>query len=152
MSMFIWTAFHIFRRIMTYGSWWLKLVSLSFFLRGRAKKNWYKLYLLLRYVYVSSLIWLVAPGNREVFWYLPLNYFAGWCGEIRDVIFSDNGSVTVVYRVTVRGSDGEVSLYSWLSNFYFEYSLWGYITIHTIQHRFQLPRPITLFRLNLNPY
>ncbi|KAJ8759912.1 hypothetical protein K2173_010058 [Erythroxylum novogranatense] len=31
----------------------------------------------------------------------------GWCGEIRDVIFSDNGSVTVVYRVTVRGSDGE---------------------------------------------
>lgn len=34
--------------------------------------------------------------------------FAGWCGEIRDVIFSDNGSVTVVYRVTIRGSDGEV--------------------------------------------
>ncbi|KVH95747.1 hypothetical protein Ccrd_002181, partial [Cynara cardunculus var. scolymus] len=31
----------------------------------------------------------------------------GWCGEIRDVIFSDTGSVTVVYRVTVRGSDGE---------------------------------------------
>lgn len=34
-------------------------------------------------------------------------YAPGWCGEIRDVIFSDNGSVTVVYRVTVRGSDGE---------------------------------------------
>jgi hypothetical protein len=34
-------------------------------------------------------------------------YAAGWCGEIRDVIFSDNGSVTVVYRVTIRGSDGE---------------------------------------------
>lgn len=32
----------------------------------------------------------------------------GWCGEVRDVIFSDNGSVTVVYRVTIRGSDGEV--------------------------------------------
>ncbi|KAJ4840154.1 hypothetical protein Tsubulata_000238 [Turnera subulata] len=32
---------------------------------------------------------------------------AGWCGEIRDVIFAENGSVTVVYRVTVRGSDGE---------------------------------------------
>ncbi|KAF9622038.1 hypothetical protein IFM89_029322 [Coptis chinensis] len=30
-----------------------------------------------------------------------------WCGEIRDVIFSENGSVTVVYRVTIRGSDGE---------------------------------------------
>ncbi|KAF2288450.1 hypothetical protein GH714_007563 [Hevea brasiliensis] len=30
-----------------------------------------------------------------------------WCGEIRDLIFSENGSVTVVYRVTIRGSDGE---------------------------------------------
>ncbi|KAJ8421358.1 hypothetical protein Cgig2_032829 [Carnegiea gigantea] len=30
-----------------------------------------------------------------------------WCGEVRDVIFSDDGSVTVVYRVTIRGSDGE---------------------------------------------
>ncbi|KAK4762577.1 hypothetical protein SAY86_008345 [Trapa natans] len=37
-----------------------------------------------------------------------LSFFApGWCGEIRDVIFSDNGCVTVVYRVTIRGSDGE---------------------------------------------
>lgn len=35
----------------------------------------------------------------------------GWCGEVRDVIFSDDGSVTVVYRVTVRGSDGEVGYY-----------------------------------------
>lgn len=35
---------------------------------------------------------------------------AGWCGEIRDLIFSDNGTVTVVYRVTIRGSDGEVWL------------------------------------------
>lgn len=35
-------------------------------------------------------------------------FLAGWCGEIRDVIFSDNGGVTVVYRVTIRGSDGEV--------------------------------------------
>lgn len=34
--------------------------------------------------------------------------FTGWCGEVRDVIFADNGSVTVVYRVTIRGSDGEV--------------------------------------------
>ncbi|KAL9258928.1 DNA repair RAD52-like protein [Drosera capensis] len=31
----------------------------------------------------------------------------GWCGEVRDVIFSEDGNVTVVYRVTVRGSDGE---------------------------------------------
>ncbi|RWW09658.1 hypothetical protein GW17_00026838 [Ensete ventricosum] len=36
-----------------------------------------------------------------------LSFFApGWCGEVRDVIFSDNGNVTVVYRVTIRGSDG----------------------------------------------
>lgn len=34
-------------------------------------------------------------------------YAPGWCGEIRDVIYSDSGSVTVVYRVTIRGSDGE---------------------------------------------
>ncbi|KAK7270016.1 hypothetical protein RIF29_22865 [Crotalaria pallida] len=41
-------------------------------------------------------------ANRMLSFYAP-----GWCGEIRDVIFSDNGSVTVVYRLTVRGSDGE---------------------------------------------
>ena len=33
---------------------------------------------------------------------------SGWCGEVRDVIFSENGNVTVVYRLTIRGSDGEV--------------------------------------------
>ncbi|KAF3430873.1 hypothetical protein FNV43_RR25603 [Rhamnella rubrinervis] len=42
-------------------------------------------------------------ANRMLSFYAP-----GWCGEIRDVIFSDNGSVTVVYRVTIRGSDGEL--------------------------------------------
>ncbi|KAL3615733.1 hypothetical protein CASFOL_041394 [Castilleja foliolosa] len=42
-------------------------------------------------------------ANRMLSFYAP----EGWCGEIRDVIFSENGSVTVVYRVTVRGSDGE---------------------------------------------
>ncbi|GFZ07021.1 ARM repeat superfamily protein [Actinidia rufa] len=42
-------------------------------------------------------------ANRMLSFYAP-----GWCGEIRDVIFSENGSVTVVYRVTIRGSDGEV--------------------------------------------
>ncbi|CAL5186307.1 unnamed protein product [Lathyrus oleraceus] len=41
-------------------------------------------------------------ANRMLSFYAP-----GWCGEIRDVIFSDNGTVTVVYRLTVRGSDGE---------------------------------------------
>ena len=30
---------------------------------------------------------------------------------MRDVIFADDGSVTVVYRVTIRGSDGEVGFY-----------------------------------------
>lgn len=49
-------------------------------------------------------IYLLLPN-------LPYNYlFSGWCGEIRDVIFSDTGSVTVVYRVTVRATDGEVYL------------------------------------------
>ncbi|KAI4381308.1 hypothetical protein MLD38_007390 [Melastoma candidum] len=48
----------------------------------------------------SSIPWYHA--NRMLSFYAP-----GWCGEIRDVIFSDAGSVTVVYRVTVRGSDGE---------------------------------------------
>ena len=35
-------------------------------------------------------------------------YAPGWCGEVRDVIYNDNGKVTVVYRVTIRGIDGEV--------------------------------------------
>ncbi|KAK1294570.1 hypothetical protein QJS10_CPA16g00709 [Acorus calamus] len=48
----------------------------------------------------SSIPWYHA--NRMLSFYAP-----GWCGEIRDVIYTDNGSVTVVYRVTVRGSDGE---------------------------------------------
>lgn len=48
----------------------------------------------------ASIPWYHA--NRMLSFYAP-----GWCGEIRDVIFSDNGSVTVVYRVTIRGSDGE---------------------------------------------
>ncbi|KAL5733789.1 hypothetical protein ACOSP7_031650 [Xanthoceras sorbifolium] len=41
-------------------------------------------------------------ANRMMSFYAP-----GWCGEVRDVIFSDNGSITVVYRITIRGSDGE---------------------------------------------
>ncbi|KAK1570975.1 hypothetical protein Q3G72_010048 [Acer saccharum] len=41
-------------------------------------------------------------ANRMMSFYAP-----GWCGEVRDVIFSDNGSVTVVYRITIHGSDGE---------------------------------------------
>lgn len=47
-----------------------------------------------------SIPWYHA--NRMLSFYAP-----GWCGEIRDVIFSDNGTVTVVYRVTIHGSDGE---------------------------------------------
>ncbi|KAF3486496.1 hypothetical protein Bca4012_078903 [Brassica carinata] len=42
-------------------------------------------------------------ANRMLSFYAP-----GWCGEVRDVIFSENGNVTVVYRLTIRGSDGEV--------------------------------------------
>ncbi|XP_065864025.1 DNA repair RAD52-like protein 2, chloroplastic [Euphorbia lathyris] len=52
-----------------------------------------------------------SPATTLIPWYHAnrmLSFYApGWCGEIRDVIFSDNGSVSVVYRVTVRGSDGE---------------------------------------------
>ncbi|KAI3698594.1 hypothetical protein L2E82_42251 [Cichorium intybus] len=48
----------------------------------------------------ASIPWYHA--NRMLSFYAP-----GWSGEIRDVIFSDTGSVTVVYRVTVRATDGE---------------------------------------------
>ncbi|CAJ1977835.1 unnamed protein product [Sphenostylis stenocarpa] len=56
-----------------------------------------------------------VPGDPSASTFIPwyhanrmLSFYApGWCGEIRDVIFSDNGGVTVVYRLTVRGSDGE---------------------------------------------
>lgn len=54
---------------------------------------------------------IVKPGSTLIPWYHAnrmLSFYApGWCGEIRDVIFSENGKVTVVYRVTVHGSDGE---------------------------------------------
>lgn len=41
-------------------------------------------------------------ANRMLSFYAP-----GWCGEIRDVIYSESATVTVVYRLTIRGSDGE---------------------------------------------
>lgn len=42
-------------------------------------------------------------ANRMLSFYAP-----GWCGEVRNVTFSADGRfVTVVYRVTLRGSDGE---------------------------------------------
>ncbi|XP_064977357.1 DNA repair RAD52-like protein 2, chloroplastic isoform X1 [Musa acuminata AAA Group] len=63
----------------------------------------------------NSIPWYHA--NRMLSFYAPdlichyqfLVAFAsqGWCGEVRDIIFSDNGNVTVVYRVTIRGLDGE---------------------------------------------
>ncbi|GBG75988.1 hypothetical protein CBR_g21229 [Chara braunii] len=39
-----------------------------------------------------------------------LNFYApGWHGDVRNITFSpDNKTVTVVYRVTIRGADGEV--------------------------------------------
>ncbi|XP_059309177.1 DNA repair RAD52-like protein 2, chloroplastic isoform X2 [Lycium ferocissimum] len=50
-------------------------------------------------------------GDDHYTWYHAnqmLSFYApGWCGEVRNVISPDNGSVTVVYRVTIRGSDGE---------------------------------------------
>ncbi|KAJ0974638.1 hypothetical protein J5N97_016603 [Dioscorea zingiberensis] len=54
---------------------------------------------------------IINHDDNSIAWYhvnRMLSFYApGWCGEIRDVIFSDNGSVTVLYRVTIRGSDGE---------------------------------------------
>ncbi|GMH10898.1 hypothetical protein Nepgr_012739 [Nepenthes gracilis] len=54
---------------------------------------------------------IVKPESKVIPWYHAnrmLSFYApGWCGEVRDAIFSENGSVTVVYRVTIRGSDGE---------------------------------------------
>ncbi|KAI9085415.1 hypothetical protein K1719_032671 [Acacia pycnantha] len=51
-------------------------------------------------------------GNPLIPWYHAsrmLNFYApGWVGEVFDVIFSNDGSVTVVYIVTVKGSDGEL--------------------------------------------
>jgi hypothetical protein len=42
-------------------------------------------------------------ANRMLSFYAP-----GWSGEVRSVVFSKDGStVSVVYRVTIRGSDGE---------------------------------------------
>jgi len=42
-------------------------------------------------------------ANRMLSFYAP-----GWSGELRSIIFSGDGStVSVVYRVTIRGSDGE---------------------------------------------
>ncbi|KAL5209901.1 hypothetical protein ABZP36_005524 [Zizania latifolia] len=54
----------------------------------------------------------VSPSDPAIPWYHAnrmLSFYApGWCGEVRDVIYTDSGKVTVVYRVTVRGTDGEV--------------------------------------------
>lgn len=42
-------------------------------------------------------------ANRMLSFYAP-----GWCGEVRSIVFSANGTtVSVVYRVTIRGIDGE---------------------------------------------
>ncbi|KAJ3681301.1 hypothetical protein LUZ60_015790 [Juncus effusus] len=48
----------------------------------------------------TSVPWYHA--NRMLSFYAP-----GWCGEVRDVIYSETGLVTVVYRIIIRGSDGE---------------------------------------------
>ncbi|CAN6204995.1 unnamed protein product, partial [Urochloa humidicola] len=52
-----------------------------------------------------------VPDTNTVHWYHAnrmLSFYApGWCGEVRDVIYSENGTVTVVYRVILKGTDGE---------------------------------------------
>ncbi|XP_066390545.1 DNA repair RAD52-like protein 2, chloroplastic [Miscanthus floridulus] len=54
---------------------------------------------------------IIDPDTDTVHWYHAnrmLSFYApGWCGEVRDVIYSENGTVTVVYRVILKGTDGE---------------------------------------------
>ncbi|CAN6225081.1 unnamed protein product [Urochloa humidicola] len=54
---------------------------------------------------------IIDPDTNTVHWYHAnrmLSFYApGWCGEVRDVIYSENGTVTVVYRVILKGTDGE---------------------------------------------
>ncbi|XP_017701828.2 DNA repair RAD52-like protein 2, chloroplastic [Phoenix dactylifera] len=54
---------------------------------------------------------IINTADNSIPWYHTnrmLSFYApGWCGEVCDVTFSNHGSVTVVYRVTIRGSDGE---------------------------------------------
>lgn len=51
--------------------------------------------------YQKFIPWYQA--NRMLSFYAP-----GWCGEVRNITFSADGRfVTVIYRVTLRGSDGE---------------------------------------------
>ncbi|PUZ71500.1 hypothetical protein GQ55_2G318400 [Panicum hallii var. hallii] len=54
---------------------------------------------------------IIDPETNAVHWYHAnrmLSFYApGWCGEVRDVIYSPNGTVTVVYRVILKGTDGE---------------------------------------------
>ncbi|KAH7424913.1 hypothetical protein KP509_11G031300 [Ceratopteris richardii] len=55
------------------------------------------------------------PGSveeKQIPWYQAnrmLSFYApGWCGEVRDIKFSSDAKlVTVIYRVTIRGADGE---------------------------------------------
>ncbi|CAL5073391.1 unnamed protein product [Urochloa decumbens] len=57
---------------------------------------------------------IIDPDTNTVHWYHAnrmLSFYApGWCGEVRDVIYSENGTVTVVYRVILKGTDGEHTL------------------------------------------
>ncbi|KAI5070388.1 hypothetical protein GOP47_0014731 [Adiantum capillus-veneris] len=64
---------------------------------------------------VPDQVLLGKPGSsqqKHIPWYQAnrmLSFYApGWCGEVRDITFSADGKfVTVIYRVTIRGSDGE---------------------------------------------
>lgn len=94
---------------------------------------WYSLLNLVLLVVASCLIWVLGlvsfvryHANRMLSFYAP-----GWCGEVRDVIYSENGSVvTVVYRLTIRGSDGEVISNTWLQSFFF----FVFLSLSVCQH------------------
>lgn len=69
------------------------------------------------------------------------NKNAGWIGEIRNIAVpgkSANTFVTVVYRITLKGADGEVSFCSLLITCYFPSS-----SVHL--HRYIIFRKSALF-------
>ncbi|CAL4920150.1 unnamed protein product [Urochloa decumbens] len=58
--------------------------------------------------HANRMLSFYAPGEATIETHATNATIGCWCGEVRDVIYTDNGKVTVIYRVTVRGTDGEV--------------------------------------------
>ena len=51
-----------------------------------------------------------------------MDIYLGWCGEVRGISFSADGRfVTVIYRVTIKGSDGEVCYNNKFFDFFYPF-------------------------------